>query len=112
LWIVPDGATRPRSEPEAFVATEFGRVTRADAITAIKKFSDELDSLPDHQGYIIIYGKEAQMTLQEKWFLSEYYYGKSSHDRGRVTIIRAGKRKSGIGTMMWIVPPERLNPTP
>ena len=112
LWVVPAGAADPRIEPEAFVAAEFGRVTRNRARAVISNYFVELNKVPDHQGYIIIYGTEAQMNMQEKWVLSDPYQQRRIHDQSRITIVRGGKRKSGIGTVMWLVPPGAANPTP
>lgn len=109
LWIIPNGSDPPNIEPEAYIETEFGRITKAKAVRIVRNYFGELDKNWNSQGYIINYGTNAEIALREKWITSALSTRKD--DRSRITLVRGG-RSGGLRTVMWVVPPGAANPKP
>lgn len=109
VWLVPSGAHQPAIEPEAFIVSEFGRVTRSNAIRKARSFHSEAEKFPSHQAYVILYGTEAEMKRIEAWIINS----KNTRSHGPVmTLVRGGRRAGGTRTVMWLVPPGAANPAP
>lgn len=111
LWVVTEGADEPSIAPEAFIAGEFGNVTSAGAKPIIKNFFLEFEKLKTHQAFIINYGTNAQIKQREKWFTIGTTVLGRHIDSPRITFVRGG-RKSGVRTVMWLLPPGASNPHP
>ncbi|HEX6279503.1 MAG TPA: hypothetical protein VFZ49_05745 [Pyrinomonadaceae bacterium] len=108
MWLVPKGAAPPEIKPEAWIASEFGRVYKKDAVKKIEAYFKELWKLDDHQGYIINYGTPAQIALRELWIRDTITF--RGFDPLRLTLVNGGPGPQR--TVMWFVPPGAENPTP
>jgi len=108
FWIIPKGAAPPEIEPEAWIAAEFGRVYKRDAVKKISSFFAEIRKLPDHQGYVITYGTPAEIAMREKWITDSISF--RTYGSARITLVNGGP--GPVRTVMWLVPPGAENPKP
>lgn len=108
FWIIPAGAAPPDIKPEAWIAAEFGRVYKRDAVKKISSFFAEMRKLTDHQGYVITYGTPAEIAMREKWITGSISF--RTYGSARITLVNGGP--GPVRTVMWLVPPGAENPTP
>lgn len=108
FWLIPTGAAPPEIKPEAWIAGEFGRAYKKDAMKTIDGFFAELRNLDNHQAYIISYGTPSEIALRERWIRDSIVFRR--FDGPRITLVNGGT--GPVRTVMWLVPPSAANPTP
>ena len=108
FWLVPAGAEPPEIKPEAWIAAEFGRVYKKDAVKKILNFFEGFRKLGNHEAYIINYGTPAQVALRERWIRDNIKF--RIFDPWRITLVNGGP--GPVRTVMWLVPPGAEIPKP
>lgn len=103
--------TAPLSTIEAILVDEFGKLPNDEIRGRLDTFFADLSNNPGHQGYIINYGTDAQITARERLITNHIAFRK--FDRSRITLVRGGASPDGDPrTKLWRVPPGAKDPTP
>lgn len=90
---------------------EFGKLANRGIPARLKTFFAELQSNPNNQGYIIVYGSKVEMTTRERLIITNF--SPRGFDPNRITMVRGGTHPSGtVFTKLYRVPPGSDNPTP
>jgi hypothetical protein len=113
IWLLPDGAALPDATPdEKFKPEKFAEVEKVSDDEFKKQIGDffvKLQSDPNSQGYIIIYGSDEEVAGREKLIRDSISF--RCYDASRITLVRGGDIGK-LKTVFWIVPPGAENPTP
>jgi hypothetical protein len=97
--------------PQAVLVDEFGKMPNDDIRGRLDAFFAELSNNPNNQGYIILYGTEAEMNQRERLITNHITF--RNFDRSRITIVRGGAHPTGtVYTRLYRIPPGAENPAP
>ena len=97
--------------PVAVLVDEFGKMPNDDIRGRLDAFFADLSNNPNHQGYIILYGTEAEMNQRERLITNHITF--RNFQRDRITIVRGGAHPGGtVWTKLYRIPPGADNPAP
>lgn len=101
-----------KETPKAFAFAEFAKINDRDLEKQMAAFFAELSKDPSAQGYLISYGKPAEIALIKKRMLNTSPFNKHRlYDASRITLVDGGYLKKPK-TIIWIIPPGAEKPAP
>ena len=104
-------ATAPLDVIQPILVDEFGKLSNDDIRTRLDNFFADLSNNPNHQGYIINYGTDAQIAARERLITNHINFRK--FDRSRITLVKGGASTDGDPrTKLYRIPPGAENPAP
>jgi len=88
----------------------FGKLSNDDVKVRVQNFYQQLANNPNAQGYIITYGKPAEIAARRRQITNAITFLKL--DPSRVTFVDGGDKGTGVETHFFIVPPGARPPAP
>lgn len=96
--------------PQAVMVNEFGRLSNDEIRAQLDNFFADLSNNPNHQGYVINYGTDREITARERLITNHINF--RGFDRSRITLVRGGDTGEGPRTRLYRIPPGAENPAP
>lgn len=109
IWIAPKGADPPKLIPTAKVFAEIGRATNQKIKKLVEEFDNALTKERTSTGYIINYGRAADIAVRERQIRNSINFRR--YDAVRIVIVNGGKSET-LKTVFWIVPQGAEPPIP
>ena len=101
FWLVPAGAEDPKLEPTARKFDNFEEVAPGDIKARMDGFFTEINNSPNAKGYLINYGTNKKNVEREQYIKT--YIKNRRFDASKIDFAKS-VNKSGIKTVLWIVP--------
>lgn len=99
-------------KPKASDVDEFGPAPDDDVKARVDNFFIQLNNNPSAQGYVINYGKPAEIKKRRAQIMKAINRPGTSYDASRVTFVDGPDSGSGIRTKFVLVPAGADKPTP
>lgn len=110
LWIVPLGAEPPDLDVKAFVAFQFGKISKSRLEKFFGEYFNALLNDENSSGYIVNYGTPTKIAQRERLIVDTIRGIR--FDRSRLVFVNGGRSGTGVRTVMWIAPEGAEPPKP
>lgn len=109
IWLIPAGAQPPKIAPRIHKIDEIGKISKRYFTGRFNRFLERLIADKTATGYIINYGRAAEVSKRERLIRDSVRI--RSYDATRIVIVNGGEIRE-LKTVFWLVPEGVEPPTP